>query len=82
MAGGGQFTLGCGFLEELVGFVASCFGVDEDGGEGGPAGVGKDPFGVFGNGCAYVVGQRAAGSLIGAPGFEFSERRRECVCGC
>lgn len=65
-----------------MGFVAAGFGVGEDGGEGGPARIGKDPLGVFGNGCAYVVGKSAAGLFTRAPGFKFGERRSERGVGC
>ncbi|SCF68895.1 hypothetical protein GA0115254_111691 [Streptomyces sp. Ncost-T10-10d] len=70
LTGGGQFTLSGGFLEKLVGFVAACFGVGEDGGESGPAGVGEDPVGVFGDGGAYVAGQGPTSLVLRAAGFE------------
>lgn len=83
MAGGGQFALGSGFLEELVGLVAVGFGVGEDGGERGPGRVGEDSLGVVGDCCSYVAGQNAAGFFPGRAGCEFGERRGEgAVGGC
>lgn len=83
LAGGGQFTLGGGFLEELVGLVAVGFGVGEDSGERGPGRVSEDALGVVGDCCSYVVGQNATGFLLGRPGCEFGERRGEgAVGGC
>lgn len=80
--GGAEFTAGSGLFEELVGFVAAGFGIGEDRGEPGPAGVGKDPLGMFRNGGAYVVGQDATGLLLGRAGCQFGERRTERVVGC
>lgn len=51
-AGGVEFALFGGFFEEAGWFVAACFGVGEDGGEGGPVGVGEDAGGVVGDGGA------------------------------
>lgn len=65
LTGCAEFALGCGLLQELVGLMASGFGVGQEGGEGGPAGVGEDPVGLVGDGGVYVVGEGAAGFLLG-----------------
>ena len=81
LAGRGQFALGCGLLEELVGLVASGLRVGQEGGEGGPAGVGEDPVGVAWDGGAYVVGERATGLLLRLTLFEYDERGGEGLVG-
>lgn len=59
--------------------MAAGFGVGEEGGEGGPAGVGEDPHGVVGDGGSYVAGQGETGYLLGWAGFEFGKRGSEGV---
>lgn len=80
-AGGGQFALRGGFLEELVGAVAACFGVGQDRGEGRPAGVGDYTFGVVGYGGPDVVGEGAAFVIPGLPDGEVIEYGGKSVIG-
>lgn len=65
LAGCAQFALGCGLLQELVGSVAVGLRVGQEGGEGGPAGVGEDTVGLVGDGGAYVAGEGPADFLLG-----------------
>ncbi|OEV15881.1 hypothetical protein AN221_36475 [Streptomyces nanshensis] len=81
LASGGEFALSGGFLEELVGFVAACFGVGEDGGEGRPGGVGEDAVGVVGDGGPDVMGQGSAGLVARLTSGEAIDDRDECVVG-
>ncbi len=82
LAGGGEFTLGGGFLEELVGLVAAGFGIGEDGGEGGPSGIGENAVGVVGDGGADVVDEGPASLLARLTGGEAVENGCESLIGC
>ncbi|KIF02007.1 hypothetical protein PL81_32325 [Streptomyces sp. RSD-27] len=81
LAGRGQFALGCGLLQELVGLVAAGLRIGQEGGEGGPARVGEDPVSLVGDGGAYVVGEGAAGFLLRLTLFEYDERGCEGLLG-
>ncbi|MFD4394924.1 hypothetical protein [Kitasatospora sp. NPDC058397] len=73
LASRGEFAAGGCLGEELAGLVAAGFGVGEDGGEGGPGGVGEDPCGVAGDGGAEVVSEvvdRLLGGLAVGEGGE------------
>lgn len=77
LAGGGQFALSGGLAEELMGFVAACFGVGQDGGQGLPGWVGEDAVGLIGDGGADVVGEQSASSVPRLVAAELGEDRCE-----
>ncbi len=62
LAGGVEFAAGGGFVEEVAGLVACGFG--EDGGQGGPVGVGQDAGGVLGDAVPDVGGEGHGGGLV------------------
>lgn len=81
LPGGGQFTLGGGLLEELVGFVAAGLGVGEDGGQSGPGRVCEDTVGVVRNGGADIAGQGAPGLFLRPTALQFDELGDESLVG-